>query len=221
MERYGTLEEISDGNLYTVEDEVSVGCNGCEGRSDCCRIVGDSILLDPYDVYELTKHLGESFQELLIGKLELGVVDGLIMSHISTDTTTGGCGFLNESGRCTVHAFRPGFCRMFPLGRYYEENKFWYILQAHECPNPKNAPQKVRDWIGIPEMEQYEQYIADWHFYIKELQRRIKEGMEDTLLKQINMYLLQKFYLLPYDANMSFYEQFNQRFQQTKQEIPL
>ena len=108
---------------------------------------------------------------------------------------------------------------MFPLGRYYEEKRFWYILQAHECPYNKTAPEKVRDWIGIPCMEQYEQYIIDWHYFIKDLQQKIRAGIDETLLKQINMYLLQKFYLLPYDANLSFYEQFRERFQQARQEI--
>ena len=27
--------------------------------------------------------------------------------------------FLDENGRCSIYAFRPGFCRLFPLGRYY------------------------------------------------------------------------------------------------------
>ena len=41
------------------------------------------------------------------------------------------CYFLNEEGRCSIHSFRPGICRLFPLGRFYEEEGFRYFLQIH------------------------------------------------------------------------------------------
>ena len=143
MERYCELNEISDGKLYTSEDLVKVGSNGCQGCSVCCKTVGESILLDPFDIYEMTSHLGVSVQELLAAKLELHVVDGLILPNIKTENSEGGCGFLDEDGRCNIHSFRPGFCRMFPLGRYYEKNSFHYIIQVHECPYKEKKEVRV------------------------------------------------------------------------------
>ena len=51
MRREQTLEEISDGKLYDSNDMVKADCHDCEGCCDCCQGMGDSVLLDPYDVY--------------------------------------------------------------------------------------------------------------------------------------------------------------------------
>ncbi len=219
MERYCDLNEISDGKLYKAEDWVKAGSNGCKGCSKCCQIVGESIVLDPFDVYELTSHMGVTIQELLAKKLELHVVDGLIMPNIKMENKKGGCGFLSAEGRCTIHSFRPGFCRMFPFGRYYENDSFHYILQVDQCPYPDKTKVQIGQWIGIPELKTYEQYICDWHYFLLSLQKKIKAGVEDALLKQMNMYILQLFYFLPYDANIDFYSQFYSRLSKAKKEM--
>ena len=47
------LDEISDGKLYTAGDLAKVGCQDCEGCCDCCCQLGDTIILDPLDVWQL------------------------------------------------------------------------------------------------------------------------------------------------------------------------
>ena len=54
MERNVTMAEISDGKLYSRDDMVKAGCDDCRGCSACCHGMGNSIVLDPYDVYRLT-----------------------------------------------------------------------------------------------------------------------------------------------------------------------
>ena len=51
MRREQTLEEISDGKLYDSNDMVKADCHDCEGCCDCCQGMGDSVILDPYDVH--------------------------------------------------------------------------------------------------------------------------------------------------------------------------
>ncbi len=53
MEREIDLKKISDGKLYTNKDMVKAGCGECQGCSDCCRGMGNSIFLDPMDIYRL------------------------------------------------------------------------------------------------------------------------------------------------------------------------
>ena len=66
------------------------------------------------------------------------------------------CIFLNQEGRCGIHKIRPGFCRLFPLGRLYEDRSFKYILQTKECVKTDRQKIKVRKWLDIPELDQYE-----------------------------------------------------------------
>ena len=75
MRRNVSLGEISDGRLYDLNDMVKADCGNCAGCSACCQGMGDSILLDPLDVYRLTLCLDRSFESLLSDCLELGVVD--------------------------------------------------------------------------------------------------------------------------------------------------
>ena len=59
------LAEVSDGKLYTNNDMAKTDCGGCMGCSDCCRGMGSSIILDPYDMYRLSTGLQMNFEELL------------------------------------------------------------------------------------------------------------------------------------------------------------
>ncbi len=146
MRREVTLEEISDGRLYEANDMVKAVCQDCKGCFDCCTGMGDSVVLDPLDVWRLSQGLGLSVDQLLAGKIELGVTDGNILPHLKMAGAEERCVFLDGNGRCSIHSFRPGFCRLFPLGRYYEDGGFKYILQIHECK--KTSRSKIRGGNG-------------------------------------------------------------------------
>lgn len=212
MERDINLDEISDGKLYDANDMVKVGCGDCAGCSACCHGMGDTIVLDPYDIWQLTSHLGCTFEELLSsGRIALHVYEGLILPSLNLAGEDEGCTFLNKEGRCTIHSFRPGICRCFPLGRLYENGSFRYFLQVHECRKESRTKMKIRKWLEIPDLRRYEQFISDWHFYIKALQEEARTCKEDDRLKALSMQVLQNYYLIPYDAETDFYEQFYNR----------
>ena len=108
MKRDIDLNEVSDGRLYSSNDMVKMGCDDCSGCSDCCTGMGNSILLDPYDAYQLTKHLGRSFDELMVAVgddqpiVGLDVVDKIILPHLNMVGERECCAFLNEEGRCSL-----------------------------------------------------------------------------------------------------------------------
>ena len=64
MLRNCSLDEISDGRLYEANDMVKAYCNECKGCHACCEGMGESIILDPLDIYRLTKETGKSFESL-------------------------------------------------------------------------------------------------------------------------------------------------------------
>ena len=216
MLRNVSLEEISDGRLYGLNDMAKLGCNDCAGCSSCCRGMGNTIVLDPYDVWRLTGGLGVSLQQLLAGHLELNVVDGIILPNLKLAGDSEQCTFLNDAGRCSIHPYRPGICRLFPLGRYYEEDGFRYILQIHECEKTNRSKVKIRKWMDTPDMEQYDAYIADWHAFLSKLRTKLEDASSD-LAKSVSMYILQRFYLLPYDTSRDFYSQYEARIAAAKE----
>lgn len=247
MRRYVSLEEISDGKLYTANDMVKADCLGCQGCSRCCHEMGDTILLDPYDIWRFQKGLGKDAQTLLAeGKIALRVVDSVIVPHLKMqpvntlvqerskalsgdmaqkegnarddktrkaegrEQSDEKCPFLDEKGWCTIHAYRPGLCRLFPLGRYYEGDGFRYFLQKSECDHPK-AKVKVSKWLDVPELSKYEQYVLTWHQIQKQAESLQQENEDEAFGKNLNMFLLKTFFLTPYDADEDFYQQFEER----------
>lgn len=214
MRREVSLSEISDGKLYGSNDMVKADCNDCVGCSACCRGMGGSIILDPFDVYRLLKGLGGTFEKLLAEKVELNVVDGIILPNLKMAGKEEACAFLNEEGRCGIHSFRPGICRLFPLGRYYENHGFQYFLQVHECGKENRTKIKVRKWIDTPELKKYEAFIVEWHYFLNDMQELAERAKNDETARALNLYLLKKFFFTPYEVGKDFYEQFYTRLEE-------
>lgn len=217
MERNINMNEVSDGKLYTSRDMVRVGCEDCKGCSACCHGMGSSIVLDPYDIHRMSKGLGCTFDELLNEKIELNIVDSLILPNLKMAGPEESCPFLDVSGRCGIHAIRPGICRLFPLGRIYENNTFQYFLQIHECKKQNRTKMKVSKWLDTPNLKQYEQFVSDWHYFLKDVENEIREFGDAEQIKQIGLSLLHIFYRRPYDAEQSFYPQFYERLYQVRE----
>ncbi len=201
MERNIDMNEVSDGRLYTANDLVKADCRGCHGCAACCQGMGHSVILDPLDVFWLCCGLGTGFEALLAARL--------ILPNLRMAGEEERCTFLDPEGRCSIHGFRPGMCRLFPLGRFYEEQGFRYFLQVHECPKPDKGKVKVRKWLDIPELKRYERFITDWHDFLKEQRKLVETDPEQ--IKPVSMELLNRFYVTPYEPDQDFYEQFYRR----------
>lgn len=210
------LNEISDGKIYTGNDMARVACRDCEGCHACCEQMGESIVLDPLDVWNLCSVTAKSFEELLQKELELHVVEGLILPNLAMTGEQEQCAFLDEAGRCSIHARRPGLCRAFPLGRIYEDGEIRYFLQTDACKKPERTKLKISKWLNTPEPKKNEQFLLTWHSLRKELQKRISAEADEETAKTINMFLLKHFYVTPYDVHKDFYEQFEMRREQAQ-----
>lgn len=213
------MNEISDGNLYDLNDMVKADCNDCKGCSACCQGMGESIQLDPLDIYNLTTGLHTTFEQLLADAIELNVIDGVILPNLNMNNEREACYFLNEEGRCKVHEYRPGICRLFPLGRYYEDHDFKYFLQVHECKNPNKTKVKVKKWIDTPNLLENKKFIIDWHYFIDDVQSMIAKIADDELIKKIDLFILQHFFMERYTETEDFYEQFDLRLEKAKKII--
>ena len=200
---------------------VKADCDDCKNCSACCHDMGNSIVLDPFDYDRLAKHLNLRFEGMLENILELNMVDGVILPNLKMDTAKkdSPCVFLNEEGRCSIHPFSPGICRIFPLARVYEDGSFSYILQVHECAKENKSKVKVSKWIDTPNQKENQKYISDWHYFIKEMGQKILNCENEENAKQAAMLILQAFYIEPYSEDEDagdFYNQFTKRLMQSK-----
>ena len=220
MKRNVDIMDISDGRLYEAGDMVKADTGGCGGCWACCHGMGTSIILDPYDVWRLQTEAGLGFEALLEKQVELNVVDGIILPNLKMQGSGETCAFLDPCGRCSIHAARPGVCRLFPLGRYYEGRDFRYFLQVQECKKENRSKVKVKKWVDTPRLAAYEEYIRRWHYFLEDTQHILDTGGSDELRRQVNLSLLKLFFLQPWETG-DFYPQFEQRLDQGKKYLSI
>ena len=94
MRSKNILDEISDGKLYDIGDMVKADTGGCTGCSDCCKDVGDLVVLTPFDVNEIVNFLGVSFDELLGDKIVLRETNKISLPYLKMQDKNKYCSFL-------------------------------------------------------------------------------------------------------------------------------
>lgn len=205
----------TDGRFYDLESMVRADCHDCRGCHRCCQNMGNSIVLDPYDMYQLRVCLGKGLYQLLEeGFLELGIHDGLILPHMRMSGDKDQCSFL-EDARCSIHDYRPGICRLFPLGRNYEDGKLNYILLNRACEKTDRTKIKVSKWIGVSDSVTYHNFLLKWHDFKKEMAFQLT-GADEEQARTLHMYLLETFYAVGEKDEGSFYESFYHKMDKIK-----
>lgn len=219
MRTLKSLEGISDGKLYDIEDYVKADTCGCNGCYTCCHRVGDLVELTPFDVHEIVSHLEKSFDELLGNKLALQKNNKMQLPYLKMEGETEHCSFLNETGRCSIHGHRPNICRLFPLGRVYENDDFKYFLQVDTCVMRNLKEVKVKEWIGIVNYDENKAFILAWYQLLKALNFRLKFVYDEAELKDINKYILDTFYRIQVKEGEDFYTTFYKILPEAKKQL--
>lgn len=197
-----------EDRLYEINDMVKADCGDCKGCFSCCQGMGESILLDPWDIHQLKNNLHKSFEELLKSEVELNISEGMILPNLKMQGEEELCGFLNEEKRCGIHSFRPGLCRLFPLGRQYQDDKLFYFLLKDACTRENRGKVKVKKWLGVPKIRDYQQFLIKWHGFRKEF---AGTGIKDAgIAKSRNLFVLNQMYEKDFTAG-EFYEEFEER----------
>lgn len=230
-----------DGKEYKYSDKAPIGCNDCKDCDSCCHMMGDTIIQDPYDLWLFSSNMkvvggAKVTFEVLIsedGPWELSVQEGLILPNIKM-VEDGRCPFLNETGRCSIHNIRSGFCRLFPLGRGYKEDGsvVYYVLNENlGCEKLKGAGYDIRisKWLGYPSMAIYENFSYKWHAIKNEMQEKMnyvnQSGLDDiniqNKISSIQASFLDCFYSRMYVASdeSSFLNEFEARCNKWKEII--
>ena len=217
-----------DGRTYRYDEEVPIGCDDCNGCSKCCHAMGDSIILDPYDIWNLTRHVqiaggGKVDFALLVsedGPLEISMQRGLLLPNIKM-VDEGVCPFLNERGRCSIHRYRTGLCRLYPLARSFdtadEESgtlSYFILNEVLGCPAENKSMVRIEDWLEIPDLPSYEAFQLRWHTLKKRMEdycESVLSGIADSMevLGRRQTAFLRLFYEMPYEED--FYRDFDVR----------
>ena len=113
----------SDIEYLAASDEAAVVCNDCLGCTNCCRELSAAIRLDSWDIAVLRAGLHKTFDELISdGCISIQTEDKVALPIFANKPDKKECVFLGDNGRCSIHPYRAGICRMYPLARMWHDN---------------------------------------------------------------------------------------------------
>ena len=193
-------QDNAQHRLYSAQDMVRIRSSECAGCGACCRGMGDTIVLDPYDVWQLAAGTGRTFEEMMGAGVDLHVEEGVILPHLMMREDTKGCSFLAKDGKCAVHAYRPGICRLFPLGREFHDDGVSYFIVPEGCVKGGLSKVRIGKWLGIADLPRYERFKGEWHLLVQRLRARLAAEPSDEVRRNVNVYFLQTFYMTPYEG---------------------
>lgn len=128
----------------------------CQLCGACCRQVKDSIMLEPMDIYCLSRFLrdrGEPIEgpEDMLARYTHPdmLAERLPIFLLNTEGPEDACVFLKD-GRCSVYEARPRVCRLYPFTAFPgQRGKAFHFFQCMDSNSAHFSDGKilVKDWM--------------------------------------------------------------------------
>ena len=191
----------------------------CERCARCCRNLENALMFDPFDIYNLSKHLREQGQEIIVIEDMLArfahpnLLEGIYpIFQVNTEGEDHACVFLKDD-RCSVYEARPQVCRMYPFGVSPGERgrDFYYCLFREQQHHFGVGSVKVKDWLDANFPREARDFLKAHYEALPELGKALQALGEEQykgLVFKILYYLyfgydLSKPFLPQYRANMA------------------
>lgn len=157
----GTLSEIKPDDLFSFECQ-----DQCMGR--CCTNI--TILLDPWDIEEISRHLGLSGREFIDQYCYLDFDEQIKWPFACLrHAKDGPCIFMLEGGKCSIYPVRSRNCRTYPVGRAVRfdftgeqgrmEEKLFMVERQTFCFGHKaDRSWTVQEWLDDSNAYSYYQF---------------------------------------------------------------
>ncbi len=161
----GTLEELNTKETFFFQ------CTD-ECMGNCCQNI--DILLDPWDVETMARHLKISGQDFVKTYCILDMNSGMGWPSVQLKhVAQGACAFMLDDGRCSIYPARSRNCRTAPIaravrfqtnnGKQESVEKIFMINPTNSCQGHKSSKKwTVQGWLE--DSNAYEYYeLSDIH----------------------------------------------------------
>lgn len=204
--------------LIGVDDPFKFHCTMC---GKCCYHRED-ILLNPKDIYNISKELGLTPQEMIEQYCEtyIGGDSRMPIVRLKPRGTVQRCPLL-KNHKCSVHKAKPAVCAMYPIGRCLKMDEktikditaddILYIFQHPGCGDERET-HTVREWLESFGMSVKDEFFIEWQKVVTEL-CMIFRKVEKMLSPNTMMMVWQSAYVglyLHYDMAADFMPQFTE-----------
>ncbi|HLC91105.1 MAG TPA: YkgJ family cysteine cluster protein [Candidatus Nanoarchaeia archaeon] len=156
----------------------------CTKCGKCCD--STMIGLYPFDIKLICDNLHLSTEEFH-QKYSLFTIDETHIVRCLLHNRFG-CKFKDKENLCTIYKFRPIRCRLFPVGRFYNDEKIHYLLSNFPSPGfESNKKQSFAEWAEEQGVTPFNQLTEDWNTFIIKLKEhpRVAEKNFQQLFKKV------------------------------------
>ena len=164
------------GREIGIDGTFKFHCTEC---GKCC-INREDILLNPRDIYSMSKELGMSPGELFLKYCETYIGDGsrIPIVRIKPKDPVKRCPLLKDR-KCSVHKSKPSVCALFPIGRILQVgdtegnirevsvDDVQYIFSTPGCGDATEG-HTVRGWLGAFGIPLQDEFFIMWQKIIVE-----------------------------------------------------
>ena len=217
-QRLQYIAEHFDEMCIGPEDRFHFHCKRC---GKCC-INREDILLNPKDLYNISKELVLTPQDTVAQYCEvyLGQSSRIPIVRLKPRGSIKRCPLLKDR-RCSVHRAKPTVCALFPLGRSIkleagktdpdaiDQAGIQYIMNPIECGD-SSEEHTVREWVESFGISVHDCDFLAWQKVLFAVRRRIVElekMLTDSSMELVWSITYQALYL-DYDIEQSFQKQF-------------
>lgn len=203
-----------------VDEPFKFHCTMC---GKCCFHRQD-ILLNPKDVYNISKELGLSPQEMIeqYGDVYIGGDSRMPIVRLRPRGSVQRCPLL-KNHKCSVHNnnSKPSVCALFPLGRCLKMDEkevkdittddILYIFQNPGCGD-EGESHTVREWLESFGMSVSDEYFIEWQKTVTELCmifRKVEKMISPSIMLMVWQSAFVGLYL-HYDMALDFMPQFTE-----------
>ncbi len=146
--------------------QLSCGVNGCS--SNCCT-KSAPIILNPYEIALICRESKLSYEDLL-DIVETERAKGFPLVMLSRDPS---CHFWTGRG-CRIYRSRPLACRLYPLGRVYNDGQSHIVLpDLNVCSGLASSPEtSVADYLREQDTALFIQMADRWIEFVNEIEQK-------------------------------------------------
>lgn len=143
---------------------ISCDVNGC--ASNCCT-KSAPIILNPYELALLCRESGMSYEDLL-DVLDTDRARGFPLVMLPRDPV---CHFWTGKG-CRIYQGRPLACRLYPLGRVFEQGTSYLVHPAlNVCSGLVSSPSStVGDYLASQNTETHIRMADHWIAFVEAME---------------------------------------------------
>ncbi|MBC8318607.1 MAG: YkgJ family cysteine cluster protein [Desulfobulbaceae bacterium] len=175
---------------YTLDSKIHFRCHpGVSCFTACCGHI--DIILTPFDILRLRKHVNLSADEFLLRFTTPTYVEKTdlpgVKIHLDKD---GRCPFVTDEG-CTIYSERPSACRYYPIGmaNFHEggqegiqSEKFFFIVKEDHCKGHEEETEwTIKEWRADQGVDLCDQMNKEW---LEIVMRRRSFGQQASMSEQ-------------------------------------